>query len=201
MELLYSPASPFVRMALITAHETGLIDAMTLTAVSTTMLDTDPRVAAANPTGRIPTLLREDGPALCDSRVICRYLNFVAGADLYPAAREWEVLTLEALAQGMTDSAVAMVYERRLRPEAAQYAPVIEGHWDKVARTLDAIEGRWMSHLHGPLDCGQIAVAACLGYLDFRHGDRDWRTTRPSLAAWYGKMAERPSLKATQPDG
>ncbi len=56
-----------------------------------------------------------------------------------------------------------------------------------------------MSHLHGPLDIAQIAVACALGYLDFRHADRDWRDGRPALAGWYTAFSARPSMIATQP--
>lgn len=56
-----------------------------------------------------------------------------------------------------------------------------------------------MSHLHGPLDMGQIAVACALGYVDFRHGDRNWREGRAALAAWEAGFAARDSMKATVP--
>ena len=56
-----------------------------------------------------------------------------------------------------------------------------------------------MSHLAAPLDIGQIAVACALGYLDFRHDDRGWRTGRPALAAWAARFAERPSMQDTLP--
>ena len=97
------------------------------------------------------------------------------------------------------DAAILMVYESRSRPEEMHYAPWVEGQWSKVTRALDALEARWMSHLHGPLDMGLIATACALAYLDFRHGDRDWRTGRPSLAAWFEKFAERESFQATKP--
>ena len=50
-----------------------------------------------------------------DSRVICRYLDHLAGGKLYPEARLWEVLTLEATGLGLSDSAIAMVYQARFR--------------------------------------------------------------------------------------
>ena len=56
-----------------------------------------------------------------------------------------------------------------------------------------------MAHLEGPLDPGQIAVGCALGYLDFRHDARGWRTGRPHLAAWYAGFAARPSMQATRP--
>jgi glutathione S-transferase len=46
---------------------------------------------------------------------------------------------------------------------------------------------------------GQIAVGAALGYLDFRHGERGWRSGRPGLAAWEAVFAERAAMVATRP--
>jgi len=92
-----------------------------------------------------------------------------------------------------------MVYEGRVRPEDKQYGGWLDAQWLKITRALDAVESRWMSHLAGPLDIAQISMACALGYLDFRHPDKDWRAGRPSLAAWEAKWAERPSMKATVP--
>jgi glutathione S-transferase len=58
-----------------------------------------------------------------------------------------------------------------------------------------------MDHLNGPLDMGQIAVACALGYLDFRHGARNWREGRAHLSTWYNAFSRRPSMKATEPAG
>ncbi|MEM9350409.1 MAG: glutathione S-transferase [Pseudomonadota bacterium] len=200
MELLYSPPSPFARMALVCAHETGMIDQITVSRQTTTAYDTAPDVAAANPLGKIPSLTRPDGTALYDSRVICRYLDARGPAGLYPEARLWEVLTLEATATGIMDCAVAMAYEVKLRREEERSAKWVEAQWAKVERALDAVEARWMSHLHGPLDMSHIAMGCALGYLDLRHDARGWKASRPSLAAWYSKFAVRPSMVATPTD-
>jgi glutathione S-transferase len=199
MKLLISPASPFVRKVRVLLREAGGLPLVEEVAVATTPLATDPAIVAANPTGRIPVLIRPDGPALVDSRVICRFLDHHLGAGLYPEARVWEVLTLEALADGMADSAVSIAYEVRLRPEERRFEPWIEAQWGKVSRGLDALEARWLSHLAGPLDMGQVAVACLLGYLDLRHDARGWRRERPGLAAWAARVAERPSLRDTAP--
>ena len=54
---------------------------------------------ARNPLGKVPALERADGPAIYDSRVICRYLDDIAGGRLYPPKpRLWETLTLEVTA-------------------------------------------------------------------------------------------------------
>ncbi len=152
-----------------------------------------------NPLGKIPALVRDDGPAIYDSRVICRYLNHRFGTAFYPDRRVWEVLTLEATADGIMDAAILMVYEARCRPEEIRFPDWVEAQWTKIARALDAISARWMSHLNGPVDMGQIAVGCALGYLDFRHGDRDWRTGHEALAGWYAAFSGRDSMAATVP--
>lgn len=199
MQLIDSPASPFCRKVKVVLHETGLAADVELVQVVTTPLAPDGQAAANNPLGKIPSLIRADGPAIYDSRVICRYLDAKAGGRLYPEARIWETLTLEATGDGVMDAAVLMVYESRFREENHRNAAWVEAQWAKVARALDAVEARWMSHLHGRLDAGQISVACALGYLDFRFGDRDWRRAHPALAAWYQGFAARPSMEATVP--
>ncbi len=199
MRLFHSPTSPFVRKVMVTLHETGQAADVTLVPAKGTPVDPGSMPLGQNPLGKIPALERDDGPAIYDSRVICRFLDDRARANLYPSPRQWEVLTLEATADGIMDAAVLMVYESRVRPEENRFAPWVDGQWAKIGRALDALEQRWLSHLNGPLDMGQIAVGAALGYLDFRHADRGWRSGRPGLAAWAAVFAERPSMVATRP--
>ena len=199
MRLFHSTTSPFVRKVMVTLHETGQTGDVTLVPAMGTPVDPGSMPLGQNPLGKIPALERDDGPAIYDSRVICRFLDDRARANLYPSPRQWEVLTLEATADGIMDAAVLMVYESRVRPEENRFAPWVDGQWAKIGRALDALEQRWLSHLNGPLDMGQIAVGVALGYLDFRHADRGWRSGRPGLAAWAAVFAERPSMVATRP--
>jgi len=130
--------------------------------------------------------------------VICRYLDDISGAALYPQTRLYEVLTLEATADGIMDAAVGMIYEMRFREDNAW--PVwLDKQWLKVDRALSAIESRWMSHLTGPLTMAQVAVGSALGYLDFRHPDRGWRVQHTALSDWQDRFAERQSMKETHP--
>ena len=200
MRLFYSPTSPYARKCLILLHETGMLDQVALISAAGTPVDTGSMPLAQNPLGKIPALERDDGPALYDSRVICRYIDSLSGMDLYPAApRLWDTLTVEATGDGITDAAILMVYESRVRPEDKRYAPWVEGQWGKIDRALDALESRWMDHLNGPLDMAQISAACALGYLDFRLGLRVWRRGRPDLADWFDRFAKRPSMQATVP--
>ncbi|MEL7343387.1 MAG: glutathione S-transferase [Pseudomonadota bacterium] len=200
MKLHISPASPFVRKVRVLIRESGLLDRIEEHPVTVAINIPSSPTMLVNPLGKIPTLERPDGPAIYDSRVICRYLDDLSGAGLYPQTRLWETLTIEATADGLLDAAVAMVYEKRFRPAEKVDADWLEAYWGKVARSLHAMEERWMSHLAGPLDMAQIAVGCALGYLDFRHADRPWRQTHPELAAWYETFHQRSSMVQTHPE-
>jgi glutathione S-transferase len=202
MRLYWSANSPYARKVLVLLHELDLLARVEVVPAAGGPLDPGTLPLALNPLGKIPTLERDDGPALYDSRVICRYLDALAGGRLYPAGvAQWETLTLEATADGIMDAALLMVYEDRLRPEDRRYPVWVETQWSKVSRALDVIEGRWLSHLNGPLDIAQIAVGCATGYLDLRHGARTWRDGRPGLAAWDAAFSARPAMVATRPPG
>ncbi|MCF6444508.1 glutathione S-transferase [Nereida sp. MMG025] len=199
MQLLGSPASPFVRKVRVVILETDQTAEIEEVDVSTTPVNSATEVIAANPTGKIPALIRPDRPAIYDSRVICQFLNDRAKADLYPDARKWDTLTLEATADAIMEAAVLMVYEKRVRPENEQSPAWIEAQWGKVQRALDAVNTRWMSHLAGPMDAAHIAMGCALGYLDFRHEGRGWRSGVDGLADWYEAFSVRDSMQKTAP--
>lgn len=199
MKLVHADASPFVRKVHALLIETDQMNDVELLKVATTPVNTAEEAASANPSGKIPALILDDGSTIYDSRVICRFLDDRAGAGLYPQADLWKVLTLEATADAMMDAAVLMTYERRVRPDEMVYLPWIEAQWAKIERSILAIESGWMDHLSGDLTLAQIGVACALSYVDFRHPDRDWRALAPQLADWHKGFSQRPSMIATEP--
>ncbi|WP_037313961.1 glutathione S-transferase [Ruegeria halocynthiae] len=202
MKLYHSPMSPYVRKVMVLLHETDqLNDVEVVDIASTPLAPAEPLLAKA-PLARIPALERPDGPTLFDSRVICAFLDARAQSGMYSdGAGHWDVLTLEALADGIMDSAVSMAYETRIRPEDKQWDGWLEAQWSKIERACAVLNQRWMAHLSGPLDMGQIAVGCALGYLDLRHDARGWRKGNDALAAWHAEFSERPSMAATRPPG
>lgn len=199
MKLFSSPTSPFVRKALVLLRESGNLDAVEMSPSGGSPLDASKMPVDQNPLGKIPALVLDDGTSIFDSRVITRYLNDHFKAGLYPEGDAlWTCLTQEAMADGMVDAAILIVYESRLRPEDKQFTPWIDGQWAKVSRALDHLNAN-VADLEGPLTMGQIAVACTLSYLDFRHGTRNWREGRAALAAWEAEIAKRPSIAATVP--
>ncbi|MEL7214707.1 MAG: glutathione S-transferase [Pseudomonadota bacterium] len=202
MTLYDSTTSPFCRKVSLVIHELGLTESVTSEIVSGNAVAPGTMPVGINPLGKIPCLVRDEGPALYDSRVICAYLNAHASGTLYgEGASEWDIRTLEATADGLLDAAILIVYEARLRPDDFQYEPWMTGQLTKITRALDAIEARWMPLLQGPLTLGHIAVASALGYLDFRQIGEDWREVRPHLAAWYERFATREAMVLTEPHG
>jgi len=200
MRLYSATASPFARKVRVCLLELGLSDQVKVLDAASTPIAPSDVLIMQNPLGKIPCLVRADGAAIYDSRVITRYLNDLAGGKLYPSGPPlWDTLTLEATSDGMMEAAVLMVYEKRVRPEEMIYNVWIEAQWDKISRALDALESGWTGHLNGPLDMGQIGVGIALEYLDFRHGDRDWRKGRDTLASWQAKFAKRDTMEKTQP--
>jgi len=200
MKLVVSGPSPFARKVQVTVIELGLQDEVEEIRVSARPDAVVPELNAVNPLGRIPALQTEDGTCLFDSRVITRYLDARAGGGLYPEG-DWGVPVLEALADGMLDSALSMVYEKRFRETGRVSHDWINWQWTKISRALDAVETGWLPALEGPLTAGQIALGCAVGYIDFRHGDRPWRQDRPGLAAWAETFRARPSMVACDPNG
>jgi glutathione S-transferase len=195
-----NPASPFGRKVAVVAHETGLASRIEIRDQAVSPVSPNDAVAAANPLGKIPCLVTDDGEALYDSRVIAEYLNGLhGGTRLFPARGEarWRTLRRQALGDGIMDAAVAARYEAALRPEAYRWDGWIEGQKRKVARGLDRLEAE-AAGLDG-VDIGLIAAGCALGYLDFRYPDWPWRPGRPRLAAWFEGFDARASMQQTRP--
>ncbi len=200
MKLYHSPTSPYVRKVMVLLHETDQLQDVELETVENTPVSPATPLLSKAPLTKVPALERPDGPTLFDSRVICAFLDSRAKAGLYPdGSAHWDVLTLEALADGILDAALLMTYESRLRPEDKRWNEWVEAQWVKIERACAALNQRWMAHLSGSLDMGQIAVGCALGYLDLRHDARGWRNGNDALAAWFAEFNERPSMATTRP--
>ena len=193
-DLLYSPASPFVRKVCVVAAETGVT--LSHTPATASPLEALPEITAANPLGKVPALRVPGGETLYDSPVICRYLG--EGTTVYPTGADgWRALRREALADGLMDAALLARYETALRPEALRWPDWTEGQMTKIARALEAMEADLRS-VTTP-DIGDIATGCALGYLDFRYATLDWRAAHPRLAVWAEPLLARPSFRDTAP--
>jgi glutathione S-transferase len=140
-----------------------------------------------NPLGKVPALLLDDRTVLFDSRVILEYLDHRAGGGrIMPkeAGARFAALRLQALADGIMDASVLLVYEGRWRPPERHEPKWVELQSGKVARALAALEAASLPAPVATPDVGQIALACALGYRDFRatitRGSSPGSTTSPA---------------------
>ena len=194
MILRHSGPSPFCRKVDIVAKHHGL-DGQ-ITAQDVDMNDESETLRLQNPLGKIPALILDTGQNIYDSQVIVEYLEEIGnGAALMPTgAGRIEKLTQYALANGMTEACLLVVYEKRMRPEDKYHQGFVDYQLGKIGRGLD----RLLSDLPGldELGIANITTAVMLEYMDLRINDDlkngtdlgrhkgIWRDSHAGLEAW-----------------
>ena len=193
-----SPPSPFGRKVKIAAAVLGLTDRFTVVMADTA--DPSDALRSQNPLGKIPALVFDDGETLFDSRVILEWLDLEAGGGRVlpadPKAR-FAALRLQALADGILDAAILIVYENRFRAETERSSAWVTHQAGKIDRALVHLEAAPPAD-DAAITVGTIALACALGYLDLRFAGR-WRDSHPRLVAWLDAFAARvPAFETTR---
>ena len=197
MKLLATTTSPYARKVLLCAHECGLKDKITF--VTTDLASA--ALAAQNPLNKVPALILDDGTSLFDSPVICEYLDTLhSGPRFFPAPgpARWQALREQALADGICDATVLRMQEGR-RPPEIQWNQWVERQTRKMVQGLDEFERTVSASASAPGTIGDLALLATLGYLDLRFPGDAWRGQRPRLSAWFDRVSDRDSFRATVP--
>ena len=201
MKLLASLASPYTRKVRIVLAEKRIDFDLEVVDVSAV----DNPVNEHNPLGKVPTLVLDDGTALYDSRVIVEFLDRTwPSARLIPEdnGERTAVLRWEALADGVLDAGLLVRYES-LRPHGEHSAAWVGKQMGKVRRGLARLNADLGTEdwCQGDRDSlADIALACCLGWLDFRRPDGlHWRAGPPNFARHYDKLMERPEFAQTAP--
>lgn len=200
MKLIGSLTSPYVRKIRVLLLEKGI----PFEFVNDPPWEPGNHVADFNPLGKVPALVADSGEIFFDSPIIADYLDTlgVYAPELPTDALEaLRIKQLEALADGITDAGVVWLLETR-RAAEKQDAGVIDRHRAKVERGLNAFEaclqGKEWAH-GGAFSRADIAIACCVGFMDFRFAAHDWRSSRPALAAHAARVLARPSFEQTIP--
>ncbi len=205
MRLYTTPASPWVRRVVVSILELGIRDRFEFVPTrwphdwATRTVAHGGDFARDTPVERIPTLVTPE-VTLVESHAICDYLNGALG-DHRLLAREgiarWRALADISVANAILEAQVARRAEL-LRSPQERSSDFVDKMRARKLRCYRALDERAASF--GPtFDLAQITVAVACGYQDWRFPDDGWRAAAPELAAWYDGVAERPSLKATQP--
>ncbi|KQX25122.1 MULTISPECIES: glutathione S-transferase family protein [unclassified Sphingomonas] len=198
MKLHWSPSAPFVRKVMVAAHALGLADRIDCVRSRVGPARLNAELMADNPLNKVPTLVLADGTVLYDSRVICDYLDAVAGGGILvpaePAAR-WRALRWQCLADGLVDVAI-LLRDEHFRGEGHRSTAHLAAYTTKMRAGLDAMDAEVEALDDARLNVGSIAIGVALAYMDFRAPGLEWRAGRPRLAAWERVFAEQPAMRA-----
>ena len=205
MRLYVTPASPWVRRVMVCILELGIRDKFEFVqtkwphAWGTQTVVPSPEFAADTAVRRIPALVTKDF-TLTESHAICDYLNAEFG-DYRLLARDgatrWKALAAISIANGAIEAQIARRAEL-LRGDVNRSDDFIAKMRDRQMRCHAAIEKDHLSGFDADFDLAQITTAVACGYDEWRYGP-EWRQAAPKLAAWYDRIAQRASLKATEP--
>jgi len=159
MKLFYASGSPFARIVRVVIRELGLA----VEEVEVTLRDPNSSLLRYNPGGKVPTLQLDDGTILNESLLVLAYLDTRHGSrELLPmdGSDEWKTLSELGRAYAFLDGVT--VWNRELR--FGQSAPgVIALERERAERAADALEAAIAGGGYaGPLDAGQIVLAAAL---------------------------------------
>ena len=148
------------------------------------------KIAPYNPLRRVPTLLLDGGEALIESTAILDYLDELVGPEKAMIAARGpdrrRGLKICALATGLGDKAVSLVYERVLRKDASKLW--VERCEAQIGGVLDVLEKEraaiaspfWFGERIGHAD---IAVACVLRFTGEAHPTLLGAARYPALTA------------------
>ena len=190
MKLLASLTSPYARKLRVIAHELGL----DLPLVETTPMGEPAALLAANPLGKVPALVLDDGSAIIDSPVIAAFLlASVPDQGLLPVSGHdhWQARSTEALADGVLDAAIILRFNMA---QGITSGPWVDRQYRAIERALAVMNARV-----GGSGFGDICIAVACDYLTFRFPDLDWHGHNSALVALTDRLLATPAFVATQP--
>jgi glutathione S-transferase len=199
MKLLGTNTSPYVRKVRLVLLEKNIPHTYLVDAPN----DPGSQVARVNPLGRIPALILDDETCVYDSPVIAEYVDTLNDTPKLiprhaPLGR-MRVKRWEALADGIMDSAI-VVRNERTRPAEKQEADNIAQHSEAIRRALAHAASQlgkreWCEGT--AITLADLALTSALVYIDLRLPELGWRALHSDLAAWFARMNDRPSMRAT----
>ena len=160
------------------------------------------KIAPYNPLRRVPTLVLDSGEALIESHIILDYLDELVGEEkamIAPhGAERRRHLRLCALATGLGDKSVSLVYESVLRKE--QLKLWVDRCEAQILGALDVLETEreavktpyWFGERIGHAD---IAVACMLRFTGEAHPHLFTAARHPALSAHAATCEALPPFK------
>jgi glutathione S-transferase len=190
--------SPYARKVRVVAFEAELYDEVEWKTITR---EERGDINNFNPLGKVPVAVLGTGDIVCDSPVICAYLDSLSSSiDLIPKSEQkrWQTLTLEALGDGLGDTVIVISQEKQ-RPSEKYSQEIVERQTAKIKSTLSVLDSAAIDFNDPPL-LGEIAVACAMGYMEFRDIVPEWSETYVNLAKWYDNILKRVSFSKTAPE-
>jgi glutathione S-transferase len=201
MELIGQYDSPFVRRVAIAMRHYGMTFRQQPWSV---WADAD-AIAKVNPLRRVPVLVLEDGTALLESAAILDWLD-----DQVPPARALlprsgvgrrDGLRAAALATGLADKSVSLLYEHVLRKQPDRSAVWVARCEAQIAETAALLERERAARttpwwLGAALSHADVAVGCALRFLGEAHPNLAAAAAGPALRAHAERCEALPEFQA-----
>ena len=192
MKLLYTKRSPYARKVRVIALEKNIV----LDLVDEDLQKKSQRLLDANPLGKVPTLVLDNGTTVFDSPVICQYLDSLNDkAIMIPreAVQRIEVLKWEAFADDLMVAAINLYMEKIRHPNdfhkdfSATLEKNILSAYGYIEKNLSQLKN---------FNLAPIAIASAIGYIHFR---LPHLKVQGALLKWFDEISQRPSMAQTMP--
>ncbi|MCX8230901.1 MAG: glutathione S-transferase family protein [Alphaproteobacteria bacterium] len=199
MKLFFTQRSPFARKIRMLARLTDQIS--DIQEIETTVRDPHAPVLPYNPTGKVPTLVLDNGTALSESLLITTYLEERAGTRALNGTgdQRWAAYAFDAFSTATADNVAWLFREQNMKETDKQSPTFLELERGRAKRNYDALESALGADLGDPIRTAHLMAASLFGFVDAFLGDETWHQNRPKLQAWYQRFQEQPAFQETVP--
>ena len=208
LKLYSTDWSPWVRKVRIAAIERGLDDQIELVPANIgfaekTLKTVESDLVKYNPSGRVPTLITEDGNYIFDSTVIVHYLDEIGDSEtIIPKDRDKKIYSLKinALVDEVIDSLRHITFENK-KDINVRLPDWMEALDKKVRRGIDVLQEEIKNFSNkdvGILNLADIGLIILLGSIK-RNPNSIYKNLSVQLDSWYDEMQNRLSVKDTNP--
>ena len=208
LKLYSTDWSPWVRKVRISAIERNIDHKIEIIPADIGFADKTLKIVESeltqyNPSGRVPTLITEEGQIIFDSTVIVHYLDSIGKADTIVSKNIEEKvksLKINALVDEVIDSLRHLSFENR-REKDMRLPVWIDALDGKIKRGIKIIENE-LEYLSQPkvdvLDIADVSVIILIGSIR-RNPKSLYNIFSEDLNSWYNGMEKRKSVYETKP--
>ena len=197
MKLIYTTTSPLARKCRIILRELGLTDR--IEEIITATRSEDALIMTYNPNGMVPTLETDEGYTICETTVICNYLEKQSNNKKFipqNGKEYWQIIGLDAIASQMLESVVSRGRDMKFKPKEFHFPAGIKYEQRRIQRGFDFLEKK-SSIFINKVNRLHITLGMVCLVLDNVFPDEKWRENRSNILKVYEEFKSRDSFKDT----